>query len=104
MAFNFGRPPITVSQEFAQWLGKLSGCNVVIQQKLGGGLMNGVRLYCTECHTSRDLTDAMVVRGERMFTALVDPLVAEFAKAHKHALEIPVAVSTDVSRRFRVDE
>jgi hypothetical protein len=106
MAFAFGRPQISISQEYAQWLGKLSNCNVVIQQRMNAGLMNAIRLYCTECYGSKDLTDIMVVRGESMVTALGDPLVKEFAIAHSHKPEVTlaVAISSEGRRRFRDDE
>jgi hypothetical protein len=108
MAFSARSSQITIPQTFAQWLGKLSNCNVVIQQKSGGLLIYPeIRLYCTECHQSGTVECFDVLTNKSPISES-NVKIAEFARAHRHdaAIPVPLAQSSIDSfdeRKFRTD-
>lgn len=96
--FSFGRNgDVSISQNFAQWLGRMSNCNVVIQHKRTGGAfgIDQFRLLCDECKAEKYL--------ERLPQAVgSSPDIEEFARAHRHMpAVVPVA---EGGRRFRQDD
>jgi hypothetical protein len=106
MAFNVNVKQITIAQTFAQWLGKLSNCNVVIQQKTGT-IFPEVRLYCTECNQSTLVYYSVDVVSYQSPISEKNKQIEEFAKAHRHdTIPVPLAQSSIDSfdeRKFRTD-
>jgi|SRR6185312_2155140 len=82
LIFQIHPGSVSIDQAVAQWLGRLSNCNVVAQsfQTVASPEGYTFRLFCTECKGEMPLNHLTDIRINNAATA-------EFCKKHKHILE-----------------